>query len=85
MGRVDKKGVWHCTIPGEIISVSSGSVCGCLHPCGHFTDEELEIIYHAAAHAFGDANMFDEMATQLDISDELLVMLREKLFKYLVS
>lgn len=52
---------------------------------GGFTDEELEILYHAAAYALGDVNMFDKIADYLDIADENLVMLREKLTKYLVS
>jgi len=48
-----------------------------------FDKEETEIICEAAAHAFADAEMFDKIAEYLDIADEELVKIRERLNDYL--
>lgn len=44
-----------------------------------FTPEEQTILLEAARAAFADANVFDDLANHLDLSDEYMVELREKL------
>lgn len=48
-----------------------------------FDDGDVEIMLHAAAEAFSDAEMFDRVAELLDISDGELVRIRDELHKYL--
>jgi hypothetical protein len=79
MGEIDKNGVWHCTVPGEIISIGRG-----VRERGHcFVNEELEVLFHAAKYALADADIFDDLAVDLDISDDEMMKLREKLYNYL--
>ena len=48
-----------------------------------FTKEEQIILLEAARIAFADADIFDGIADHLDLSDETMIELREKLQKYL--
>jgi hypothetical protein len=48
-------------------------------------EENITIYLEAARVAMADADIFDHIAEQLDISDEELIWLREDLQKYLGS
>lgn len=50
-----------------------------------FTDEENEILYHAAALALGYEKVFDELAGYLDLADNALDEVKKKLIDYLRS
>ena len=50
-----------------------------------FKDDEMEIIYHAAMEALSDATIFDGVATYLDIADDELGKIRERLLNYLTE
>ena len=52
---------------------------------GKLTDEEIEVFLNAAGYALDDTTTFDEIAAYLDISDDELVKLKEKLYEYLRS
>lgn len=48
-----------------------------------FTQEEETMIFEAARVAFEDAEIFDHLAFRLDISDECLSALRDKLQNFM--
>jgi hypothetical protein len=52
---------------------------------GKLTDEEIEVFLNAAGYALGDTISFDEIATHLDIDDDELMKMKEKLDEYLRS
>ena len=52
---------------------------------GPFTEEELCELLSAAQLALADADMFDQITDRLDLSDDYMVELREKLNVYLDS
>lgn len=45
----------------------------------HFDPEEEIVIFEAARVALADAEMFDRLAEELDLTDDEMVELREKL------
>ena len=48
-----------------------------------FTEEQLLIIFEAARIALGDADIFDNLAEQMDISDDVMKKAHETLLEYL--
>lgn len=50
------------------------------HP---FTDEELLCIFEAARIGLADAETFETIAENMDLADEVMVPLRDKLHDYL--
>jgi len=49
------------------------------HPITYFSDEEKTIIMELARLALADAETFDMVAEDMDISDEYLQYLRDKI------
>jgi len=48
-----------------------------------FDSEEMSLILETANMALGDGDIFDMVADRTDTTDEELLTLREKLYKYL--
>lgn len=64
----------------EILSLKLSPVVKRKHP---FNDEELLYLFEFSRIAMGDANTFVEISEAMDVSDEFMVNLREKLQSYL--
>ena len=61
---------------------------GTAHPkqgATRFTLQEREILYHCAKMALADADVFDELAFALDLSDGEMLRIRDKLHAYLTE
>jgi hypothetical protein len=50
-----------------------------------FNKEETTILFEAARIALSDGEIFDNIAEEMDVSDEVLVPLRDKLEKYMMG
>jgi len=77
--------------PGEVFPSGQCDECGALiyseeikeNPAFNFSASELTTLLEAARITLGDADLFDGIAESLDISDEELKRLQEKLINFM--